>query len=244
MKRLNNGLLEGINYVRDVTGEINWLKTLPKEYLYINPDKKAQIEKRLSKKFEDITVDEVEDSELILNLAGVKWLLRVRGFSFVDSKIDVATIDYAAATCYIEFIENEESDAQGFSASASAHAGNTRSFYGNYLVEAATNRALCRAVRNYLNINVVSKEEYGQSNVYEENESSLTSSDHPSDTLQKLLDSNGIKFNNFKNHMLRLEIKGADEWNSVKDIPTGEMFEIIGLVHKIIKDNKPKKEIK
>jgi hypothetical protein len=150
MKRNENGLIEGIEYIYDDNKKINWLKMIPEEYLYINQDKKSSIEKRLGKSIDDIEISEVLDTDLVITLQGIRYLLDLRGYKDCDIKLDVANPDYVAATCNIRFISNEENFEQTFSSCASAHAGNTKSWYKNYLVEAASNRALCRAVRFYL----------------------------------------------------------------------------------------------
>lgn len=232
MKRLENGLIEGLEYIRDeISGRIDWLKMIPKEYLYINQDKRVALEKRLNKPFNEITIDEVKDIEKVITLQGIRYLLDLRGYKNVKMTIDVATPEYVAATCDIEFLPNEEENfSQSFPGSASAHINNTKSFYRNYLVEAATNRALCRAVRNFLKINIVSKEELSDAKYEEEETVKSTSVVQPADmlleTLNKLMKEKSKNFD-----WLKTEFDG--NWAAISDIPKPKLFEIIGALKKL-----------
>lgn len=162
MKRLENGLVEGINYTRDENGRIEWFKLIPRKYLYINTEKKTQIEKRLGKRIDEAAESEFLDTDYVINLQGIKYLLDLRGYQSCKTRIDECGPDYAAATCEINFIPNEEDNfVQTYTACASAHPQNTKSWYAKYLVEASSNRALCRAVRQFLRINAVAQEELG-----------------------------------------------------------------------------------
>lgn len=223
---MENGLVEGVTYIKDEsTGRINWLEMIPEEYLYINIDKKGVIEKRLNKPFNEISVKEVKDTELILTLQGIRWLLDLRGYKSAYTKIDVASPEYAAATCTITFIPNEEENfQQEFSSSASAHPGNTKSFYRNYLVEAASNRALCRAVRNFLKINIVSKEELSDASPIEEENKTSTLLE-PVEMLSQLLKERGILFEDAIK-----DLPNSDKWKSINDIPKTAIFKIMGKI--------------
>lgn len=222
MKRLENGLIEGVNYIRDEsTGKINWLKMIPEEYLYINEFKKEALEKRLGKTFGEIQISEVKDTEKIITLQGIRYLLDLRGYKECDIKVDACSQDYASATCRIKFIANEEENfEQIYTGNASAHAGNTKDFYKNYLVEAASNRALCRAVRFFLKINIVSKDELSDSENFED-EIETSSNLLPYDMLNKKL-----KEMNKDLNWINKEFKS--EWDEIKNIPKAKVFEIMG----------------
>ncbi len=228
MKRLENGLIENLNYVRDEeTGRINWLKMIPEKYLYINQDKMDKIKKRLNKSKEEITIADVEDTEKVITLQGIRYALDLRGYKKVSIKVDKASQDYAAATSEITFIPNEEEAfEQVFTACACAWASNTKSFYQNYLIEAASNRALCRAVRNFLKINIISNDELGGEEVVEE---SPPSSIQPIDMLSKLLIQKNITFNQLKE-----EYKDESAaWKELKDIPKPKILYIMGKIRSI-----------
>ena len=223
MKRLENGLVENLEYIKDEkTGRINWLKMVPMEYLYINQDRKTQLEKRLNKSFKDIKIEEVPEKDLVITLQGIRYILDLRGYKSAKSKIDIANNDYVCATCEITFIANEEENfEQVFSSSASAHPGNAKSFYRNYLVEAATNRALCRAVRNFLKIDVVSREELGNSDIQEEPQNNTLPDIF--NELTKLMIAKNVSLNDLNKEFGKNKI-----WESIDQIPKATVFTILG----------------
>ncbi len=243
MKRLENGLIDGLNYIRDEkTNKIDWFKMIPPEYLYINQDKKNQIEKRLGKTFNEIQVSEALEIELVITLQGIRWLLDTRGYKNVDIKIDAANQEYAAATCKIIFLPNEEENVeQTFTANASAHPGNTKSWYAKYLIEAASNRALCRATRNYLRVGVVSRDELGNSN--EEDNNGQSSSNPQVELLQKELDKHHITFDQFKIKLVNDKVEGAENLKSLMDLSKDKIFEYLSRIKKKTSEKK-EKEIK
>lgn len=225
MKRIENGLIEGLEYQYDeVSGRINWFKMIPEEYLYLNQDKKASLEKRLGKPFSEISISEVRDTDLVITLQGIRWLLDVRGYEDLNIKLDVANENYAAATCHIRFLPNkEEVVSQTYTSCACAHFGNTKSFYKNYLVEAASNRAMCRAVRGFLKINVVSKEELSD-NPLETQEDNKKVSFDPKNILSDIMKSKNLSLAQLNTEFNTSEAK----WSSVNDIPKLVVFKIIG----------------
>lgn len=223
MKRLENGLIEGVNYIYDDTGKINWLKMIPEDCLYINKDKKNKIEKRLGKKFSDIKISEALDTELVITLQGIRYLLDLRGYTTCDIKLDIATEDYAAATCSIRFIKNEEDFEQVFTGCASAHPRNTKSWYRNYLVEAASNRALCRAVRFFLKLNIVSNDELGTEMEEEISETKQTQIPDIYNELNTLMSSQNITL-----ETLNKEFGKGKEWDKLSSIPRATVFLILG----------------
>src|SRR5690242_1300655 len=112
MKRLPNGLIEGIEYSKDSNGYINWKSLIPSEFLYVNPNLKLRdkIEKKYNKPYSEINPiqDKVEDVDLIILLGGIKYLLKLRGFKEVNYTVNASTENYASVTCSIKFIPNEE----------------------------------------------------------------------------------------------------------------------------------------
>ncbi len=232
MKRLENGLIEGINYIKDEkTGKIDWFKMIPPEYLYINQDKKGQLEKRLNKSFQEIKKEEALETELIINLAGIRWLLDIIGFKYSKITPNACSQDYAAATCEISFIPSEYNNNQEqiYTQSASAHAGNTKSWYKEYLVEAASNRAFCRAVRFYCNLSCVSAEELGASIENGQNEQDNTPKIAPAKQIQMLKDlmeSKKVSWNHIVDR-LKKEDKFDEKFTSVDKLPPDVIFELI-----------------
>lgn len=217
-------------------GKINWFKLIPPEHLYFNKDKRDEIEKRLGKTLEESNVSEGLESELVIKLSGVHWLLNKRGYEYAEMKIDVANKDFAAATCKIKFTPNDEDKiGQIFTGSASAHAFNTKSWYKNYLTEAASNRALCRATRFYLGIFAMTAEELG-ANTSEE----VVETDETKQKLQEALDRNKFSFEQLKDKMVKEKIEGAENFKSIDDIPRSVRFNYIGRIKKMEEEKKKK----
>ena len=164
------GLLKNIDYVFDDSANIDWRAMIPVKYLYLNsndPKTKARIEKKYNKSIDsvDIEKDKVADTDLTILLSGLKFLLKLRGFTSVETPINVSTNDYASVTCKINFIGNFETQNKDvlYSDNACANLNNTYNFAQKYLLEIATNRALARCIRSFLNISIVSREELGAS---------------------------------------------------------------------------------
>ncbi|MEK6881943.1 MAG: hypothetical protein AABY22_20160, partial [Nanoarchaeota archaeon] len=209
------------------------------EYLYINPQYKDRIEKRLGKKLEEIKVEEVEDKELIILLAGIRQLLILRGFEYVKYNIHSANQGFSAVGCEIKFIENKELglNEQIFGDNACAHFENTQSFAQKYLLEISTNRAFCRTVRGYLNLGIISREEL-QGNDYQNNNSEpQQNSINPIEILTNLMKEKQKSFLDLKNKLIKEGNEQAKDYTEIKDIPLPLIFKMIEKLKKV-KDNK------
>lgn len=236
-------------YIYDEDGKINWFKTIPLEYLYLNESKKNSIEKRLNKSFSEVTKEDALETELIINLAGIRWLLDTLGYKYSKITINSCNPEYAAATCEICFNPSEHNNnlEQIYTQSASAHAGNTKSWYKEYLVEAAANRAFCRAVRFYCNVQCVSSEELGTIN-QEENTPAPSNIDSQVNTLIEKIDKEmqkrGISFEQLKNVILigKDKMAGADKFKTLRDIPRDNLFNLYDRIKKAPSEKKEEKE--
>jgi hypothetical protein len=232
MTRLENGLIEGLNYVRDEkTKRIDWLRTLPIEHVYINPDKKSQLEKSLNKKFEDIKINEVKDTDIILILSGIRWLLDIRGYKYVKMTVNSSNLEYSAVTCEICFLPIEGEGEQIFTACASAHFGNTANFARQYLLEIASNRALARCCRNALGISSISREELGASIEQQPTERTILSDSTQIKLLTDIMDAKKVNWNLIK-EKLKSENKFDESWTSVEKLPKDLVFELINRLKK------------
>ena len=163
--RDENGLFRGVKYKFLPDGRVDWKKMFLPEHLYLRKDRKAQIESKYNKPFEeiDIQADNVSDEFILSTLAGSRYLLWLRGYNSLANKVAYAAPDYAAVECNIQFIPNFETGHSYVGYSDVGHACPASisgdKIYKTYLVEIASNRALVRAIRAFLNIAVVSKEE-------------------------------------------------------------------------------------
>ena len=126
--------------------------------------------------------------------------------------------------------ETEKGESILFQSVADAGLNNTEGFGQMYLAAIAENRAFCRAVRNFLRINIVAKEEI--KNVKISKPSPNKNSASPDIYLTNLMKEKKINFSSIKDKMVKEAVDGAKEWSTIKDIPRIKMFEIIERMQK------------
>ena len=220
------GLIEDktVKYHFNEDGTVDWRKMIKPEFLVANRDRTDETD-----------ISKLEDNELIILLGGLKDLASVRGFKSVTYKVHEASPEYVCASCSIEWIANYETRAAGedsvtFEAIADAGIKNTESFGQMYLAAIAENRAFCRAIRNFLRINIVAKEEIKNAKISVPKPNSNAAS--PDLFLKNLMKEKKIDFMSIKDKMVQEGADGADDWNTVKAIPRLKMFEIIERIQK------------
>ena len=233
------GLIEGVEYKFNEDGSINWRAMIKPEHLYPNKDwfemRKMQIPD---------SIEGLGDHQLLIKLAGIKELARLRGFSTVNYTINTVSSSYATAVCEICWIPNYETNGalQVFSSTANATADNCSGFGVKFLEPIAENRSFVRAVRNYLNIHIVGDDEIDKSKnkiAYEESES-IVQSLTPQSALKSAAKQNlGCEdFESFKKHLRKMwkdetyKNEEAANWNSFEDIPIKESRKLLSLVAK------------
>jgi len=238
-KRNELGLIDGVEYKFNEDGSINWRAMIKPEHLYPNKDwfetRKLQVPD---------SVEGLGDHQLLVKLAGIKELARLRGFLDVQFKIETISSHYATAVCCISWMPNYESDgnAQTFTSTANATSENCSGFGIKFLEPIAENRAFVRSVRNYLNIHIVGDDEIDKSKnkiAYEESES-IVQSLTPQSALKNAAKQNlGCEdFEAFKKHLRKLwkdetyKNEEAANWNSFEDIPIKESRKLLSIVSK------------
>lgn len=213
------GLIEDetVTYHFNEDGTVNWRKMIKTEFLVANRDRTDETD-----------ISKLEDNELIILLGGLKDLANIRGYQSVTYDIHEASPEYVCASCTITWIGNYETG-QGepvvFESVADAGIKNTEGFGQMYLAAIAENRAFCRAVRNFLRINIVAKEEIKNVKISKPNPTKNSASPHI--FLTNLMEEKKVNFASIRDKMVKEAVKGADGWGSVKDIPRIKMFEII-----------------
>ncbi len=234
VKKINrdaNGLLvdKKVNYIFEDNGMIDWRKMINTDHLYANP----------SKKLSETDVTKLKDTELCILLSGLKELAQIRGYSKVEYDVQTPSSDYVVANCKITWVPNYETEGQEvtFSAVADSSVQNTAPIFGNYfLATTAENRAFARCVRSFLRINIVSKEEMAESsvqnNIYRSNGNvpSSSSSGTPEESLTEAMKEKGISFDRVKAKLIKEEVKGAEDFESVSDIPKQKIFQLISRI--------------
>lgn len=238
-KRNELGLIEGVEYQFNEDGSVNWRAMIKPEHLYPNKD---WFETR--KLPMPDSIEGLADHQLLIKLAGIKELARLRGFNSVQYKINTVNQNYATAVCEICWMPNFESCgiAQIFSSTANASIDNCSGFGIKFLEPIAENRAFVRAVRNYLNIHIVGDDEIDKSKhkvAYEES-SEIIQTLTPQDVLSRYAKTSlSCKdFEDFKKHLRTFWKDGtyknddAANWNDYSDIPVKDCRKLLALLHK------------
>ena len=192
IKRDEDGLIEGLDYVFNEEGQIDWRKMVKQEFLVANRDRTSE---------SDVT--KLEDNQLLILLGGIKELAQIRGYTNVQYSVQTPSSDYVVATCSISFVPNYETEGREitFSAIGDASPDNTKSFARFFLGPIAENRAFVRCVRNFLKINIVGQDEMGNVKVMDESEP-----DNPSDPrylLQRVMKEKGVSFDQVKKKLAK-----------------------------------------
>jgi hypothetical protein len=222
-----HGLLENdnINYVFNDDGSINWRAMVKSQYLVPNRQKTQETD-----------VSKLEDKDLLILLGGIKELAQIRGFTSVEYKVVTATDNYFATSCRITWIPNYETENRPvtFEALADASLVNTKDFARYFLAAIAENRAFVRCVRNFLKINIVSQEELGDAKLglVAKEDSEKENPMNPTVLLEKIMQDKGISFDILKKKLVKEKFDGAENFNSIKDVPKSKVFELIERIKK------------
>jgi hypothetical protein len=234
-KRDEAGFLPNIEYHFKPDNRIDWRKMIPLEYLVPNKERFPA-----NTDFSTIKVEELPDDKLLILLNGIRRLADIRGFKSVTLPKLAANDSFAFAAYQIELLPNYETNALGdtvvFTGEADAHPGNTNGFGKNFLTTIAGNRAFVRAWRNALGIEILGKDEMGTATT----DTADIGGVKPQDNLADFLKQNKVKFENFKNLMIKNEIEGAENWTDVQNVPTAKVFETRELVRRAIEAKKAK----
>lgn len=238
-KRNEHGLLESVDYEFNQDGSVNWRAMISPEHLYPNKD---HFEMR--KMPVPDSIEGLEDNQLLIKLAGIKELAKLRGMKSVRYNIEESSDDRSVVCCVIDFISNYENldvDNFGlsFSSIANATVHNTNGFAAKFLECIAENRAFVRTVRNFLGIHIVGADEIDSS----KNKSPIVTP--PSSSGAKdispqgiLKEKAGIDFNSFLTKLRKLYADGKYEndpeviktWKGYKDIPAKECRKLLKLL--------------
>ena len=234
IKRNEHGLLEGIKYSYQDDGLIDWRKMVKNEHIVPNRDNTSETD-----------VTKLKDKDLIILLAGLKDVAQMRGIKSVKYDIVTASPEYVCMKCGITWSGNYETEGEDvyFEGTADAGLNNTEGFGQIYLAAIAENRAFCRAVRNFLKINIVAKEEIAPNKGKQASTTKVTTpsamfssqssvSMSPDSFLLTILKENNITFEQVRNKLIEENNADAKKWGSVKDIPRLTAFEIIDRIQK------------
>lgn len=220
-KRNELGLLDSVTYKYNEDDTIDWRSIINPKYLYVNKENFLRRKETVPE-----SIVGVRDSDLISTLGGLKELASLRGYTSVSYRPIVAGNDYAATTCRIEWIGNYETNMipVSFEDCAGASTYNTSELIQTYLIETATNRAFARTIRNFLKINIVSREELPPPKDFNKNGSSQL---NPGVILGNLMKEKGRTFDDVKEKLLNEGDKSFENYKSFNDVPGDKAFQLI-----------------
>lgn len=233
------GLLNGVNYIFNEDGSVNWRAMVKPEFLYVNKGWFESRGKDIPKNINDLS-----DKQLLILLGGIKDLAKIRGYTSISYNIN-GDDKYVVACCRIIWSPNFETGGNevSFEEYANASIDNTDKFCHKFLETIACNRAFVRCVRNFLNINIVGDDEIDKSGKSLSIDSSENEHDlsvlKPQGALEKAAIDKEIKdFDSFiiwlrtqwKNDSYKNE--DAVNWKKYSDIPAKECRKLLTLLSK------------
>ena len=245
--RSKDGLLKSVEYEYNEDGSVNWRAMVDPKHLFPNKSWFEARNKPLPKSIEGL-----QDNQLLIKLAGIKELAKLRGYNSVRYDVIKCEKDHVSIKCEINWIPNfenplNESDfvpaSTHFEDVANATTDNTSSFATKFLETIAANRAFVRCVRNFLNVHIVGDDEIDKSNGMPQH----PETDDVPEPLKKLTP-NGVlenlcqsklkceSFNGFKDklrEMWTLDLyrnEEAKEWTSFDSIPAKEARMLINII--------------
>lgn len=157
------GLVVGHGYRYTEEGRIDWRAMVPVKYLYIASEHEAKVVTQQGKPLAECDLLAVPDDWLRIRVAGLNYLIQLRGVRSCTYPTLQTREGFAAAVCELELIPNVESDMmpETWSAMASACRTSMDTRMLPYLETFAENRAFGRAIKRALQINILSDIEVG-----------------------------------------------------------------------------------
>jgi hypothetical protein len=215
-------------FIRNENGSVNWRKMIKSEYIVLNTQYKDVLEKATGKLFNEIDPESVDDKYKLILLAGIKEVAALRGFDSVDYDIVTATPDYVAVKCVIQW-QPAEGDKHRFGPSLAALAdakGSSDAFVSRYMMATAENRSFIRAVRNYLRIHIVGKDEIDFNQRLEPATDKTISKASPLGAIIEKLKQSKRTFEQFTGWWVQFN-EAAKNWKQPTDIPDEELWVIL-----------------
>ncbi len=232
--RDERGLLNGVNYIFNKDGTVNWRAMVNPAHLYPNKD---WFNRRNQPVPESAT--DLRDEQLLIKLGGIKEVAKLRGYSRVLFQFPKLERDYVVASCTIDWISNFETNVNSIEDDwnsissmdvANATFENTDGFGQKFLETIAANRSFVRTVRNYLGIHIVGEDEIAKGNGAKASALTVDGSADvsPQGILSKKFAETGGEFSDFKKWLRELwkdesyRNEDAANWKSWSDIPSKE----------------------
>lgn len=238
--RNEHGLLEGVNYVFKPNGRVDWKAMIKPEFLVFNREKQKEVEEKYGKPISELKIAELEDRDkdkyLLILLAGIRDLVHLRGCYAIETHVDAVSDSKSTATTKIRWVDTYEKECNLSTGVGSASFDNTNSFAKYFLESIAENRSFVRAVRQYLEINILGQDEIKVGLAENpEQTSGSNNSISPNLTLTKAVAEIGLDFTKFKARVIEkykthLEGSEPEKWNSFSDIAAKDCYALVGLI--------------
>lgn len=218
--RNERGLLKEIDYIFNEDGTINWRKMVKPSSLYPNQFKTSEAD-----------ISKLKDEDLLIDLKGLRDLALLRGYTNVSHSVISCSQEFVCVLCKIEWIANFETNnlPVSFTAIADASLKNTSGFAVNFLGAIAENRAFARAVRNFLNINIVSREEIKQDKYLDvPGQTTQEIGLDPLSTLKEIMAEKKITWETIKKQLIEFGISEIGDCDSVDKLKIPIVLELLG----------------
>lgn len=229
-ERDDNGLLKNIQYrFSPVDGKIDWRAMLRDRPEFLVP----------KKEFEGIPINELKDNQILILLSGIRYLYQLRQGLSYSYPIIISQEGKVTATCSITWAGNFETHGKEITSEGVADASyeTTDSLTKYYLAAIAENRAFSRCVRNFLNINILSKEEIPDKKPEFQETQFSNGAPGPHSMLIDLCNKKKVTFEMVQKKMIKMGIEGAAEMKEFKDIPKAKVLELIEIVNNHVSKN-------
>lgn len=244
-KRDEYGLLPDVEYIFTEDSRIDWRAMIKPEYLVVNRQWFTERNQEVPSSIEGL-----KDNQLLILLAGIKDLARLRGYNSVKHTVQPES-DKVTVSTGISWIGNFETNNQPvyFESLGDASVYNVNGIYNNFLASMAENRGFVRAVRNFLGINIAGQDEVAQGLKNRQEEQTQQNSQATQNSVVKsayeklagLLIKEEITFEQLKNRLQKEEIITAEESASITSIeliPSEKILDIIKFTEKRIEERK------
>jgi hypothetical protein len=233
-KRNELGLFDNVEYKYLSDGYIDWRAMVNNKFLIPNDMyfKNHGLPTPPS-------IDGLSDEQLYIRLPGVRELARLRGIEKIERPVSYQLPDGGAvASCKITFLPNFETNFQPLVYEEIASATRSNCNYIDFAETIACNRAFVRAVKNALNIYILSDEE-----IKKEPISNTIDQTSPLVCLKEIISNVPLKdgktlkistieeLKNFLPHTraYKNRVEEVNSWQSFEQIPTEEVKVLIGL---------------
>lgn len=235
------GLIKGVNYVfKDEGRRVDWRAMIPAEYLVPN---RQNFEKRGEAVPE--TIEGVADKDLLILLDGIKYIADLRGYrSSVPAKIESSPL-HCTVAWEIEWYPNFETERSIKTSGGIGDATqeNTTGFGRKFLGPIAENRAFVRAVRNFLRIPILGKDEVDGVPAAASQEAPVPKTNDISKLqkeLAKLMKEKKVSFEMIKEKLAAENVPGSNEFVDIESLPTPILFTMI---ERLKKKKTPEKKV-